>query len=50
MTNGFLCGLCGLRGLILKANHKDREDLEEKQNALKAVCLKGEGLGPGGLS
>jgi hypothetical protein len=36
--------------LISKANHKDREDLEEKQNALKAVRLEGEGLGPGAWS
>jgi hypothetical protein len=32
LQKGFLGGLCGLRGLMLEANHKDRADLEEKQN------------------
>ncbi len=33
---GFLCGLGVLSGLILKDNHKDREDLQEKQYAVKS--------------
>ncbi len=41
---GFPCDLCGLRDLILKANHKDREDLEAKQDALKAFRRKAKGL------